>query len=119
MKRSPIQRGIKRLRRITRLKSVGARKLREVGASRRFRELVLAAANHRCEYCRQAKADDPHHICPRGRGVGHPMLHDPRNGFAVCRACHEEIHSTPGHPWIETRAYLDLLEGASRDPRPK
>jgi len=110
MKRSPINRGTKRLLRKVRLAVIGKRKKREAGALATFKKAVLRRSLGRCELCGAAKATDAHHICSQARGVGHPMLHDERNGFAVCRPCHDKIHSTPGHPWIETVHWLDNIQ---------
>ena len=110
MKRSPIKRGLKRLIRKTRLRRFGRRHQREADAMAHFRTEVLARAGGLCESCWMAPATDAHHICSRARGAGHKMLHDPRNGFALCRTCHDAIHRDPNHPWIDGPNYLDLLE---------
>jgi hypothetical protein len=83
----------------------------ELAAAKAFRREVMDSnQGGQCEWCQDRPATDAHHICPRGRGAGHPMLHDSRNGSALCRQCHDDVHTADGHTLLDTILYLDLLE---------
>lgn len=83
------------MNRHSRLRPIGARKLREFPALVRFRLETLVNAGHRCERCgepgrgRSGRALEAHHLVPRGRGVGWPQVHEAElNGAALCSTCH-------------------------------
>ena len=126
MKRSPLRRKTKlhpgktRLRR-TQLRRAGRRYDREQEAQRLFRASVLCisprtgkirawcANTSRSDHLLGEPATDAHHLCPRSRGVGHPMLHDPRNGIPLCRSCHDAVHQGRHPDLLMGRDFLDTL----------
>ncbi len=62
-----------------------------------FSKRVLKRDKHRCQMCRRSPGDSKvvmtaHHICLRSNAVGHPLLHDTRNGLALCKKCHKHLH---------------------------
>lgn len=63
---------------------------------------VFLKQNPKCEVCVEAKSKDVHHR--KGRG---PYLLDESTWSAVCRACHDRIHSNPQwafeQGWLESR----------------
>lgn len=123
MKRTRLRRstalspGKVRLKR-TQLRRLGKRQQRQKGALEEFRRHVLkidAITGEITAWCALCgpwsgvRARDAHHLCPRSRGAGHPMLHDPRNGIALCRGHHNEAHSGTRPDLIYGRDFLDRL----------
>jgi len=82
--------------------------LRRVSAKRRkllslysdLRKTYLQS-NEVCEVCKENEATDIHHKLPLGRGG---KLNDTSIFLAVCRVCHDHIHSNP--KWAEEKGYL-------------
>ncbi len=101
------------LARGSRLKQRGQRKRRERSAEDRFRREVLEAAGGICQRCGSVQDVEAHHLAPRGRNSGHPLLHDKRNGAALCWECHDEVHHAKDcHDrtrWLKPAGWLDKL----------
>lgn len=74
------------MKRHTPLKPRGRRAEREAEALDRFRAEVLGRG--KCERCGSKLNLDAHHVRSRARGGDH----DPDNGMACCRRCHDAIH---------------------------
>lgn len=86
MKRSPIRR---RTPLATGRKPMRAIRPERAASKRAFREAVLARDTF-CRMCGVARATDPHHILPRGRGG----TDSPDNGAGLCWLCHDYITHT-------------------------
>ena len=52
-----------------------------------------------CEVCMTAAATDVHHMDKRGKN-----LNEVGTWLAVCRPCHDKIHSNPS--WAREKGYL-------------
>lgn len=101
MKRTPIKRGSKPLKRKP-LKKRGRRSARDAEKLNAFRGAVLARAQwpagvYVCESCCQwASLLDAHHLINRARAPSWPDLHNPDiNGMALCRSCHSMATLNP------------------------
>lgn len=105
MKRSPLkrgkplQRGTKRLARVTRLRRVG-RRGREVRSKiNAVRDEVLARAGGRCARFRKRRRLELHHRLSRARGGGHAAA----NLAPLCKPCHSGVTDHTAPDW---RAWL-------------
>ena len=138
MKRTPLKRtgfkskkiapGVKRMR-STRIKQVGKRKKREAKAEAHFRKAVKWR-DKGCVICisdpdwtghpyqehytlecweRTLKHIHAHHLCGKGRAGGHPEVHNPKNGVALCHIHHREVHEGRHPNLIKSRRWLDSL----------
>ncbi len=101
----------------TPLKRRGRRAERERAALDEFRDAVLNRAYDgngrylccRCEKHLHRHEIDPHHVVPRGRGG----THDPKNGVALCRACHSGVHDHTVKDWRSwLKSAWEVEEGA-------
>jgi 5-methylcytosine-specific restriction endonuclease McrA len=73
---------------------MGARARREQPALRAGRKAALERAGGRCETCGVgSRSLDVHHVIRRSRAPGWVGLHAAENLKALCRACHDAIHS--------------------------
>lgn len=134
MKRSPLKRtgfkskkiapGVQRMRR-TRIRKVGAQKKREAAAEAYFRNEVRKR-DKVCQLCPTGgplssrlafgirhpgtKLLGAHHLCGKGRGRGHPELHNPENGILLCSFHHiEEVHRGLHPELLKPVSFLDSL----------
>ena len=111
-RRRPMQRsGLKRGGTMKR-KPMKRSRPKDDAAALAFRDSIKAGTDGRCARCRSVCGPiEAHHLCPRGRARGHRHLHDPsRNGAALGRSCHAEVHDrAPAdvHQWIKPLAWLD------------
>jgi len=113
MKRTPLQRktklkpGKSTLPR-SRMKRVGKRKERELGAIKAFSAAVLKR-DPVCVRCSERKSTEAHHLVRKSKAVGHKSAHHPGNGVGLCFACHSYVHDHPNPEWIKPLSYLDTL----------
>ena len=125
MKRSPMKRGSKPMRRGPgpKKRAILATLGKVAGRDRfdraEFRAAVMRRAGGYCERCAcRVGADhlEAHHVVRRSRCVGWPDRHDPEaNGAAVCFPCHRSLDLDPmdvGGPleWLAQRAHSRFEE---------
>ncbi len=115
MKRSgPLERRTP-LRSRTPLRKVGARKLRESAAERRFRRAVRDRAKGWCEILSPScpvglhAGGHAHHVFPSDRDKG---VHDPARGLFLCFPAHDWVHLHP----VESRRLGWLMKEGDRWP---
>ena len=79
---------------------------------------TLARANNRCERCASCYGVQAHHVVSRGRARNHPLLHDLRNGAALCSECHRMVHGAgfmaDRDKWLKPARALDEMEPGER-----
>ena len=96
------------------LRQVSKRKARERSAEERFRAAVLERAHESCERCTSEYQVEAHHVVPRGRARRHPLLHDDRNGAALCAKCHQAVHGAGDledrEKWLKPARFLDDMK---------
>jgi hypothetical protein len=88
-RRTPLKRSSKPLRR-TPLARVSKKRRKEAAVYAKKRKAFLARFNW-CQMCEDVPPTDVHHSAKR-HGA---LLNDETKWFALCRKCHERIHSHP------------------------
>ncbi len=83
----------------TRLRPMSRKREREAKIYSAARRAFLDE-RPRCEVCVKRKSQDVHHKSGRGKNY---LLEE--TWLAVCRGCHDEIHSNP--TWAREREYLE------------
>ena len=79
----------------SRLKPIGARKLREMKELNLFRLLVFVRAGHKCERCGSKRMLQPHHRIAKSQGGSNEQ----GNGACLCWHCHRLIHDHAVEDW--------------------
>lgn len=78
-----------------------------------FRTIVTARAHGHCNICGRLATLDAHHRQPRAMGGVHgahaTTAHNPSNGLALCRPCHQHIdddpHTAHTNGWLVPHPY--------------
>lgn len=86
MKRTPLRRGTKRLKRSW-LNPTGKKAHRRRLRAAQFGEQAGLCRRSPCSACGRRAPSDPHHVIPRSRGG----LDE--HTIPLCRSCHRHVHS--------------------------
>ena len=109
LKRTELKRSDKPMKR-TRLNAVSSKQKELNKEYSKVRAEVFKDAKNKCEVCKAAEATDCHHKAGR-TGT---LTTDKRYLMAVCRSCHDRIHTQ--HTWALENQYI-LLDVKFRDNR--
>lgn len=104
--------------RFSKLRGLSRSKGKLESAERAFREETIERAEGFCERCGSSYGVEAHHIVSRARARNHSMLHDSRNGAALCFKCHGMVHGAKEmedrENWLKPAAALDDMKPDQR-----